>query len=128
MLLVQIAAMTACAVLAGLAVFQAALLTGAPLGRFAWGGQHNVLPTGLRVGSAVSIALYAAFGYAALANANIVPPLGNETLTSVIAWVLTGYFVLGVLMNAISRSKPERTVMTPVALSLAIAYLVLAVN
>ncbi|MDQ0870865.1 putative histidine transporter YuiF (NhaC family) [Arthrobacter sp. V1I9] len=128
MLLVQTAALTACAVLAGLAVFQAALLAGAPLGRFAWGGQHNVLPHGLRVGSAVSIVLYAAFGYAALAKANMVPPLGDETVTSVIAWVLTGYFVLGVLMNAISRSKPERTVMTPVALLLAIAYLVLAVN
>lgn len=128
MLLVQIAALAACAVLAGLAVFQAALLTGAPLGRFAWGGQHNVLPAGLRVGSAMSIVLYAAFGYAALAQANMVPPLGNEAATSVIAWVLTGYFVLGVLMNAISRSKPERAVMTPVALLLAIAYLVLAVN
>lgn len=128
MLLVQIAALAACAVLAGLAVFQAALLTGAPLGRFAWGGQHNVLPAGLRVGSAMSIVLYAAFGYAALAQANMVAPLGNETATSVIAWVLTGYFVLGVLMNAISRSKPERAVMTPVALLLAIAYLVLAVN
>ena len=128
MLLVQIAALAACAVLAGLAVFQAALVGGAPLGRFAWGGQHNVLPTGLRVGSAVSIVLYAAFGYAALSKANMVPFLGSETVTSVVAWVLTGYFALGVLMNAISRSKPERAVMTPVALFLAVAYLVLAVN
>jgi hypothetical protein len=127
-LLAQAAALAACAVLAGLIVFQAALVTGAPLGRFAWGGQHNVLPTGLRVGSAVSIVLYAAFGYVALAKAGMVPAVGNETVTAVIAWVLTGYFALGVLMNAISRSKPERAVMTPVALLLAVAYLVLAVN
>ncbi|MFF1252218.1 hypothetical protein ACFVYC_06955 [Pseudarthrobacter sp. NPDC058329] len=120
--------MAACTVLAGLAVFQAALVGGAPIGRFAWGGQHNVLPTGLRVGSAVSIVLYAAFGYMALAKAGMVPAPGNETVTSVIAWALTGYFALGVVMNAISRSKPERAVMTPVALFLAIAYLVLAAN
>jgi hypothetical protein len=126
--LVHVAALAACAVLAGLAVFQAALVTGAPLGRFAWGGQYNVLPAGLLVGSAVSIVLYAAFGYVALAKAGRVPAVGNETVTAVIAWVLTGYFALGVLMNAISRSKPERAVMTPVALLLAVAYLVLAVN
>src|SRR5215207_8897976 len=46
-------------VLAALAVFQLALVFGAPLGRFAWGGQHRVLPPRLRVGSAVSILIYA---------------------------------------------------------------------
>ncbi|WP_458780654.1 hypothetical protein [Arthrobacter sp. D3-16] len=122
------AALAACVLLAGLAVLQAALLSGAPLGRFAWGGQHKVLPAGLRVGSAASIVLYAAFGYIALAKAGMVPLLASGTVTSVATWVLTGYFALGVLMNAISRSKPERAVMTPVALVLAAAYLVLAVN
>lgn len=76
----------------------------------------------------MSIVLYAAFGYAALAKAELVPPLGNEVVTSVVTWVLAGYFALGVVMNAISRSKSERDVMTPVALALAVAYLVLAVN
>jgi hypothetical protein len=128
MLPVQLAAIGACIVFAGLAIFQAALIAGAPLGRLAWGGQHTVLPAKLRVGSAVSIVLYAAFGYAALARAEMVPFLANETVTLIVAWVLTGYFALGVLMNAISRSKPERAVMTPVAVILAVAYLVLAVS
>jgi hypothetical protein len=127
-LTVQVIALCACAVLAGLAVFQAALAAGAPLGRMAWGGQHNVLPAKLRVGSAVSIVLYAVFGYVALAKAGLLPLLGNGTVTAVATWVLTAYFVLGVLMNAISRSKAERAVMTPVASVLAVAYLVLAVN
>ena len=43
-------------ILAALAVFQLALAAGAPLGRFAWGGSHEVLPPRLRVGSLVSIA------------------------------------------------------------------------
>ena len=46
-------------VLGLLTVIQLALVFGAPLGRFAWGGQHRVLPARLRVGSAVSILIYA---------------------------------------------------------------------
>jgi hypothetical protein len=123
-----LAALAACVILAGLAIFQAALIGGAGFGRLAWGGQHDVLPARLRIGSAVSIVLYALFGYAALARAGMMPPLGNGSATSVIVWVLTGYFALGVIMNAISRSKPERLVMTPVALVLAVLYLVLALS
>ncbi|MDQ0075637.1 hypothetical protein J2S97_000802 [Arthrobacter oryzae] len=124
----QFAAMAACTVLAGLAVFQGALIGGASLGRLAWGGQHEVLPAGLRVGSAVSIILYALFGYAAMAKAGMVPPLVSETVTSVSMWVLTAYFALGVIMNGISRSKPERLIMTPTALVLAGLYLILALS
>ncbi len=128
MTLHQLAAIVACAVLAGLTVFQAALIAGAPIGRMAWGGQHDVLPAKLRIGSAVSIALYVLFAYVALAKAGLAPPLVNETFTSVSAWVLTAYFALGVVMNGISRSKPERLVMTPTALLLAALYLVLSLK
>src|SRR5690606_3719032 len=55
------AAVAASIVLLALAFFQLALVFGAPLGRFAWGGQHEVLPANLRIGSAVSIVLYALF-------------------------------------------------------------------
>lgn len=128
MTLHQLAAIVACAVLAGLTVFQAALIAGAPIGRMAWGGQHDVLPAKLRIGSAVSIALYVLFAYAALAKAGLAPPLVNETFTSVSSWVLTAYFALGVVMNGISRSKPERLIMTPTALLLAALYLVLSLS
>ena len=128
MLLDQLSAILACALLAGLAVFQVALIAGAPLGRMAWGGQHRVLPANLRIGSAVSIGLYALFAYAALAKAGLAPPLVGEYFTSVTVWVLTAYFTLGVLMNGISRSKPERLVMTPATAALAALYLVLALQ
>lgn len=128
MMLEQFAAIAACTVLAGLAVFQGALIGGASLGRLAWGGQHDVLPARLKVGSAVSIVLYALFAYAAVAKAGWVPPLVSESVTSISMWVLTAYFALGVIMNGISRSKPERLIMTPTALVLAALYLVLAVG
>src|SRR5687768_9176839 len=108
-------AVLAVVVLAGLAVFQALLVAGQPLGRFAWGGQHDVLPTGLRLGSAVSIALYAAFAVLMLSAADTLDVLPTG-FVDVAIWVLTGYFTLGIAMNAISRSRPERLVMTPVVL------------
>ncbi|NWL11468.1 hypothetical protein DM793_09165 [Paenarthrobacter nitroguajacolicus] len=124
----QLWAILACTILGCLAVFQAALAAGAPLGRFAWGGQHDVLPRKLRVGSVVSIVLYVLFGYTALAKAGLVPVLVSETFTDIFMWVLTAYFILGVAMNAISRSKPERFVMTPVALVLAVLFLLLSLG
>ncbi|MEJ1114369.1 hypothetical protein WBN73_10490 [Paenarthrobacter sp. CCNWLY172] len=124
----QLYAILACIILGCLAVFQVALVAGAPIGRFAWGGQHDVLPRKLRIGSIVSILLYALFGYTALAQAGLVPVLVNQSFTGVFMWVLTGYFTLGVVMNAISRSKPERFVMTPVALVLAILFLLLSLG
>ncbi|WP_369257459.1 hypothetical protein [Geodermatophilus amargosae] len=122
-----VVAVAGVAVLAGLAVFQALLNGGAPLGRFAWGGQHEVLPTRLRVGSAVGIAVYAVAALVVLqaAGALTVLPRG---LVDVGIWVLTGYFALGVALNAASRSRPERLVMTPVALALTVVCLVLALR
>jgi hypothetical protein len=128
MALDQFSALLASAILAGLAIFQAALIAGAPLGRMAWGGAHTVLPNKLRIASAVSIALYALFVYTALAKADLAPALINDTVTSVSTWVLTAYFALGIVMNGISRSKPERLIMTPTTLVLTALYLVLSLN
>jgi hypothetical protein len=124
----QLAALAACLILAALAVFQAALIAGAPLGRFAWGGQHEVLPAQLRIGSATSIVLYVLIAYVALAKADLAAPLVSEGFTDVTSWVLTGYFGLGIVLNGISRSKPERLVMTPTVLVLTGLYLLLSLN
>jgi hypothetical protein len=115
----EAAALTACLVLAALAAFQAALIAGAPLGRMAWGGGHAVLPTGYRVGSAVSIVLYSVIASALLSRAGLLPG-GRPPVLGGLVWGLAGYFAVGVVMNAVSRSRPERLVMTPVALALAI--------
>ncbi len=115
------------ALLAALAVFQVALVCGAPLGRFAWGGQHVVLPPRLRVGSAVAVVLYLLFALLLLQGAGAVPVL-PEGVADVGLWVLTGYLALGVVLNAISRSRPERLVMTPVAVVLTVVCLLLALG
>ncbi|MGY1827189.1 hypothetical protein [Blastococcus sp. SYSU DS0541] len=119
------ATVLACALLAGLAAFQVALAAGRPWGRFAWGGQHEVLPTGLRVGSAVSVVLYALFAVVILQAAGLVTAV-PAAVGDVGIRVLTGYFALGILLNGISRSRSERVVMTPLVLVLAACCLVVA--
>jgi len=110
-----------------LLVFQLALALGAPWGRLAWGGQHaGVLPTGYRIGSLVTIVVYAFLASVVLDRGGVTA-LYPEGFAIVACWVVFGVLALGTLMNAVSRSKPERTVMTPVALVLAVLALLIAI-
>ena len=43
-------------------------------------------------------------------------------------WVIAVYFALGIVMNGISRSKPERYTMTPVVIVLTAASVILALS
>ena len=117
-----------CTLLAALAIFQASLIAGAPLGEYAWGGQQRVLPRRLRTGSAVSIVLYAVFAVVALAKVGVLDLFPGTPVVDIAMWVLAAYLVLGVPLNAISRSRKERFVMTPTALVLAVLAIVLAVQ
>src|SRR6478609_3775919 len=110
------AAIAACVLLGALAVFQALLVCRFPLGRFAWGGQHEVLPTRLRVGSVVAIVVYVVIGWVVLARAGLLG--GGHGVVRVVTWVIAGYFLLGAAGNLASRSRSERLVMTPVAVVL----------
>lgn len=101
-----------------LGVFQLALAAGAPWGRLAWGGGHERLPTGYRIGSLVSILVYAVFAAIVLERAGLLAVLPSPEIARVGAWIIAGYMALGIVMNAISRSLPERLVMTPVAVVL----------
>jgi hypothetical protein len=120
----EVAAIVASMILMGLAVFQIALIFGAPLGEFAWGGQHKVLPKKLRIASVSSIALYIIFAIIILSQVGII-----STFQSTFGiWAVTIYMFLGIGMNAISRSKKERAAMTPLVTVLAICSLIVAVN
>lgn len=121
----MLAAWIVVAVLALLAVFQIALALGAPWGAFAWGGQTKVLPTSLRVGSAGAVLLYAVIAVVVLDRAGEIDVL-SDAAASIGAWVVFGFSAVGVLVNAVSRSKPERYTMTPVCLVLAVASFVVA--
>lgn len=123
-----VAAISFAVLLAALAAFQIALLAGAPLGRLAWGGKDRVLPRAKRIGSAVAIVLYAGFAVLALVRAGAIGDVGDALPVVIAMWVVFGYLVLGIGLNALSRSPQERYVMTPVALLLAILAFVVALG
>ncbi|MCC3764920.1 hypothetical protein K3N28_17825 [Glycomyces sp. TRM65418] len=107
--------------LAALAVFQIALAAGAPLGRFAWGGRHDVLPPKRRVGSAVVVAIYAVFALFLLSEADLISVVGEPQLT-IGMWAILVCLALTGLLNLFSRSRFERTVMTPAALAPSVSF------
>jgi predicted permease len=125
---ITIAAVLVCLVLGALAVFQLLLVLGAPLGRFAWGGQHRVLPVALRAGSVVSIVIYGLIAAVVLARADLVSPGVRDGVVATVAWVVVAYFFLGIGMNLASRSRSERAVMTPLAAVLCAACAVVALG
>ncbi|MBO0979162.1 hypothetical protein [Microbacterium sp. SD291] len=113
--------------LGALAVFQVALACGAPWGRLAWGGTHRVLPRHLRIGSLVSVILYGGFAALLLSRAGALPG-GDTHVIVVLTWILFGYFMLGIALNAVSRSRPERWTMTPVCAIMAVMTLLVALT
>ncbi|WP_426183342.1 hypothetical protein [Microbacterium sp. TWP3-1-2b2] len=112
-------------ILAALVVFQLTLVFGAPIGRFAWGGQHRVLPRRLRIGSTVSVLIYAFMAVVAFDRLGAIDAF-PDGFSVVAMWVIFGYLCLGILLNAVSRSKPERYTMTPVVIVLAVLSLLIA--
>lgn len=126
--MIEILAYVGCFVLATLALFQIALIAGAPIGKFAWGGQHKVLPLKLRIGSVVAVVLYALFVAVLLTKAGVAQLVSSSLFVDIAMWVIVVYLFLGIAMNAISRSKPERLVMTPVTIILAVIFMQIALS
>lgn len=126
--MIEILAYVGCFIFACLAIFQIALVAGAPIGRFAWGGKNRILPMGLRVGSVIAVLLYVLFAAVLLTKAGVATLIDSEVFVDVTLWIITGYLFIGIIMNAISRSKPERFVMTPVAAILAAVFLIVGLG
>ena len=125
----QTAALIAVALIGALVVFQLALALGAPYGAAAWGGRNpGVLPRNLRIASAVvGIVVYPLMAVVILAAAGLI---GDDWLPidpTIAMWILTGFFALGAIVNAVSRSAPER-IWTPVSAVLGICCALIALG
>jgi len=118
--MVIVALVVSLAILAALTVMQVLLIAGASIGEYAWGGQHRVLPSRLRVAAVVAIVLYAVFAALLLSRGGILPG-GSSAVVVVGGWVLFGYAVLSVLANLVSKSRKERNVQAPISILLAIS-------
>ena len=111
-----------------LTIFQIALAAGAPIGHLAWGGAARVLPTGLRVASAVSV-LLAVFGWLTIAETGgVIAPVFPEGWLRPVLWGLAGLFGLSVLANLFGARGAERLHGVPLALLCSGSCLALALT
>lgn len=121
----EVAAWVATALIMVLTVFQLALALGAPAGAAAWGGHHHgVLPTRLRVASAVvAVFFYPVVAIELMYSAGVIDFGWDVNLIWI--WFLAALFALGALANFASRSRIER-IWGPVSLALAVCCGIIA--
>ena len=116
-------------VLIVVALFQLALVLGAPMGEYAFGGQNpGKLPTRFRIASAFSFAVLVALAGHYLAQAGVFTPVLPELPTSWVNWALVAFFSVGLIMNSISRSKKERQMWVPVLLLSVVLAVIVALG
>lgn len=114
------AALAATAGFAGLAAYQLLLAAGAPLGEAAWGGAtEGRLPTNLRVGSAISVVVYAIAVAVILRRAGLPVPWPSRSVARMGSRVLVVLLTLGAVANFSSTSPWERFLLGPVTVLLA---------
>ena len=125
---VRLAALIVAVGLAGLAVFQVALIAGAPLGRAAWGGTITQLPTSLRLASLVAILIYGLGALLVLRRAGFPIMWISPGFARWGTWALVIVLTLAALPNFLSQSPWERFLLGPTALLLAALSLIVALK
>ena len=109
------------------ALFQLALVLGAPMGEYAYGGQMpGKLPIQYRVSSAVSFVLLLAISGHYLAQMGVVPKLLSEDLNQWVNWGLIGFAAAAAVMNNITKSAKEKRLWGSTTIAMLIAAIVVA--
>ncbi len=110
-----------------LALFQLAIVLGAPLGEYAFGGQRiGVLPPGFRVASFFSMVLALAIAGHYLAQLGLLSQLLAPDLNQIANWGLVGFAALSALANNITRSQKEKRLWGGPTVAVLIAAVVVA--
>ncbi len=105
-------ALVAASLLGGLALFQIALALGAPMGRVVFGGRvaqpDGRLPVPWRIGSAIASLVLVGFAWVILARGGVITTRVDETLLTVLAWMVVAYLAVNTAANALSSEPVER--------------------
>lgn len=107
-----------------LALFQASLALGLPLGEWAWGGFHKNLPKSLRISSGISTLILSIAIIALLSIQDL-----NILSVKLSVYIITGFTVLymfSIFGNLASVSKKEKILMIPVSILLFLSYFTVA--
>jgi hypothetical protein len=123
-----LAAITYTIATAGVIIFQVALALGAPWGAYAMGGASpGRFPPAMRVAALIQAAVLGALAVAVLSHAGLALPSLAEAYPWLI-WVAVAVSALSVLLNAITRSAGERRIWLPVALTLLVCSVTVALT
>ena len=126
-MIVLIAALIAVVFFAVLSIFQLLLAIGLRLGKLAYGGKYEKLPTNMRIMSIVAIGIFVLASISVLERAGIIIIFNNPILTMVIVWIIAIYLAFNTLLNVLSKSKPEKLIMTPISLISTICCFIVAI-
>lgn len=111
------------------AIFQLAIVFGAPLGEYSYGGANKgKLPLGYRIGSVFSFALMTAFAGHYLAQLGVFAPVLDPAGNAIVNWALVASNALAAVANNVTRSKKERAIWGITTILMFIASLVVALN
>jgi hypothetical protein len=113
----------------GVAIFQAAVALGAPLGDYVWGGftQGELSPI-FRVASAFAAISLLWIALVVLTRAEIAVPITPAPAhrLKAITWTIAGFMVLNTIGNLASQSSSEQLLMAPITALLAVLIALVA--
>ncbi|MGD9143615.1 MAG: hypothetical protein PVG61_07205 [Dehalococcoidia bacterium] len=92
----------------------------------AWGGRHRILPPGWRIASLVSAGILVFLSLIILERAGLATTLNHSGVVYYGTWITAGFFGSNTLTNLASKSRPEKIIMTPTALTLCILCFIIA--
>lgn len=104
------------------------LAIGLPYGDFALGGKYKILPKQMRVTCAISVLIQLVAIMFILQAGNVISIGALKPLAKWVCYFFALYLILNTVMNALSKSKKEKLVMTPLSFVTAICFLITAMN
>lgn len=110
-----------------LAIFQVSLAAGAPLGKFAWGGEHTAVPLNLRFGAISAVLRYAFIAFIALNRSGTIAVLPKE-FSFWVMWLIAIHLGFSVILSMLSKSKYEKMTLAPYTFLMSMLSLLLALQ
>ena len=110
------------------ALFQLAIVLGAPVGEYAYGGQHEgKLPTRFRVTSVISMLVMLALAGHYLAQIGLFTPLLDADGNAMANWAFVGFFALSAVLNNITKSENEKRVFGSITIAMLLSAILVAI-
>lgn len=108
-------------------IFQGCLAAGVPWGEASMGGRYpGKYPPKMRIVAVLNIIILGFFASIVLSEADLMFPL-LKPISSIGIWFVVVFFVVGTIMNTITKSKIER-IWAPVALFQLTTSIIVAIS